>query len=248
MFKNQQPLPLGRDHRGQHFTHLASEQRQASLPFSHERDQNKGMCDDRARRGARPGGRAAAVLGEPASSPRQSPGEAGCSGAAPNPPVRSRVCDSGAKRLMRFEETGTHTLSVNPRPAGVTAGTPGTVHLPLPGAPYSQTEAAPVADTGPRASGGGSPRAVCAPNNRAPPTPAKRQRLTFWYFCHHRCEHWSSREAGWDGQSWRRLSDSSCTAAMVGGSTHSGRICTLACWILQRSRAGVRVRQKLTNR
>lgn len=173
MFKNQQPLPLGRDHRGQHFTHLVSEQRQASLPFSHERDQNKGMCDDRARRGARPGGRAAAVLGEPASSPRQSPGEAGCSGAAPNPPVRSRVCDSGAKRLMRFEEIETHTLSVNPRPAGVTAGTPGTVHLPLPGAAHSQTEAAPVADTGPRASEGGGPREPSVPLTTEPPPPPR---------------------------------------------------------------------------
>lgn len=173
MFKNQQPLPLGRDHRGQHFTHLVSEQRQASLPFSHERDQNKGMCDDRARRGARPGGRAAAVLGEPASSPRQSPGEAGCSGAAPNPPVRSRVCDSGAKRLMRFEEIETHTLSVNPRPAGVTAGTPGTVHLPLPGAAHSQTEAAPVADTGLRASEGGGPREPSVPLTTEPPPPPR---------------------------------------------------------------------------
>lgn len=150
---------------------------------------------------------------------------------------------------MRFEEIETHTLSVNPRPAGMTAGTPGTVHLPLPGAAHPQTEAAPVADTGPRASEGGGPREPSVPlTTEPPPTPAKRQRLTFWYFCHHLCEHWSSREAGWDGQSWRRLSDSSCTAAMVGGSTHSGRICTLACWILQRSRAGVRVRQKLTDR
>lgn len=72
------------------------------------------------------------------------------------------------------------------------------------------------------------------------PADARTSALTFWYFCHHVCERRSSREAGVAGTIRHLLRDSSCTAAMVEGSTHSGRICTFACWILgARTRHGV---------
>lgn len=61
----------------------------------------------------------------------------------------------------------------------------------------------------------------------------KNQFLTFWYFCHHLHEYWSSHETGFEGNIWHLLRDSNWTADMVEGNTHSGRICTLACWILK---------------
>lgn len=44
----------------------------------------------------------------------------------------------------------------------------------------------------------------------------------------------SCQEGLEEGTTWHLLRDCSCTAAMVGGSTRSGRICTLACWILRK--------------